>query len=155
MKCPFCGDPDTRVLDSRPDQEVAAVKRRRRCQACCKRFSTLEKPEELPLVVLKRDGRKEPFDRTKILKGLILAGQKRPISLKTFEELVLKLERDLSLRYRTEIPAAAIGDYVLTSLRGLDEVAYMRFASVFKQYPDLKTFQAEIAEMAKDVPQEE
>lgn len=150
MKCLFCGDLATRVLDSRPVQDSSAVRRRRKCLACKKRFTTIEKPEELPAVVLKRDGRREPFDRTKILKGLILAGQKREISLKTWEELALKIEKQLRHQYQNEIPAAAIGDMVLQNLREIDEVAYLRFASVFRQYSDLEAFKSELAEIAKE-----
>jgi len=154
MKCPYCGDPDTRVLDSRSTQDSSAIRRRRQCITCERRFTTMEKLEEEPLVVIKRDGRRELFDRSKILKGLILAGQKRNITLQTWEELVDSLEQELRSHYVKEVPADRIGDIVLGRLRNMDEVAYVRFASVFRQFPDVEAFKAELEKIIKDTEEE-
>ncbi len=154
MKCPYCGDPETRVLDSRSTQDSSAVRRRRQCMTCERRFTTMEKLEEEPLVVIKRDGRRELFDRSKILKGLILAGQKRNITLQTWEELVDSLEQELRSHYVKEVPADRIGDIVLGRLRSMDEVAYVRFASVFRQFPDVEAFKAELEKIIRDTGEE-
>lgn len=147
MKCPFCSEADTRVLDSRATQDATAVRRRRLCTACTNRFTTMEKIEEEPLVVIKRDGRRELFDASKILKGLVLAGQKRNIPLSRWEEVVESLEQELRSNYMREIPTDRIGDIILARLREIDEVAYVRFASVFRQFPDVETFKIELETM--------
>ncbi len=147
MKCPFCGEQDSRVLDSRASREGAAVRRRRECTRCSNRFTTMEKVEEEPIVVIKRDGRRELFDSAKILRGLILAGQKRDIPLSTWEKVVEKLEQELRSRYTREVASEQIGELILSKLRHIDEVAYVRFASVFHQFPDVETFKAELEEM--------
>jgi len=121
---------------------------------CERRFTTMEKLEEEPLVVIKRDGRRELFDRSKILKGLILAGQKRNITLQTWEELVDSLEQELRSHYVKEVPADRIGDIVLGRLRSMDEVAYVRFASVFRQFPDVEAFKAELEKIIRDTGEE-
>lgn len=149
MKCPFCGEQDSRVLDSRPAQEGSAVRRRRECARCVNRFTTMEKIEEEPLVVIKRDGRRELYDGAKILKGLILAGQKRDIPLSTWQQLVDNLERELRSRYTREVTADQIGDIILNRLREIDEVAYVRFASVFRQFPDVNAFKSELDKMIR------
>ena len=150
MKCPYCGEPDTRVLDSRSTQDSSAIRRRRKCISCSNRFTTMEKIEEEPIVVVKRDGRRELFDPVKLLKGLVLAGQKRNIPLSRWEELVESLEQNLRNNYIKEIPADKIGDLVLEELRNIDEVAYVRFASVFRQFPDVETFKTELESMLKN-----
>ncbi len=150
MKCPFCGDPDTRVLDSRATQDSAAIRRRRQCVGCANRFTTMERIEEEPLVVIKRNGRRELFDPTKILKGLLLAGQKRDIPLARWQALVEELERELRSSYVREVSADRIGEIILKKLRSIDEVAYVRFASVFRQFPDVETFKAELEEIMQD-----
>lgn len=150
MKCPYCGDVDTRVLDSRATKESSAIRRRRQCTACSNRFTTMEKIEEEPLVVVKRDGRRELFDPGKVLKGLLLAGQKRNISLSRWEEVVESLEQELRSSYTREVSADQIGDIILNKLRTMDEVAYVRFASVFRQFPDVDTFKSELEEMLRD-----
>lgn len=150
MKCPYCGDVDTRVLDSRATKESSAIRRRRQCTACSNRFTTMEKIEEEPLVVVKRDGRRELFDPGKVLKGLLLAGQKRNISLSRWEEVVENLEQELRSSYAREVSADQIGDIILNKLRTMDEVAYVRFASVFRQFPDVDTFKSELEEMLRD-----
>ncbi len=150
MKCPYCGELDTRVLDSRATQVSSAIRRRRQCISCNNRFSTMEKIDEDPIVVIKRDGRRELFDSGKILRGLLLAGQKRNISLSCWEEVVESLEQELRSSYTKEVAADLIGDIVLKRLRSIDEVAYVRFASVFRQFPDVETFKAELEEMLRE-----
>lgn len=149
MKCPYCGEFDTRVLDSRSTADSAAVRRRRQCVSCSNRFTTMEKAEAEPIVVIKRDGRREIFDPGKILKGLLLAGQKRNIPLSRWQEVVESLEQELRSSYGKEVTADKIGDIVLGRLRTIDEVAYVRFASVFRQFPDVETFKIELEEMLR------
>ncbi len=149
MKCPYCGEIDTRVLDSRSTQDSTAIRRRRQCISCTNRFTTMEKIEQEPIVVVKRDGRRELFDPSKILKGLVLAGQKRNIALSCWEEVVANLEQELHSSYPKEVSADKIGDIVLEKLRNIDEVAYVRFASVFRKFPDAETFKSELEEMLK------
>lgn len=149
MKCPYCGTQDSRVLDSRATQEGAAIRRRRECNGCSKRFTTMEKIEEEPLVVIKRDGRRELFDGNKVLRGLILAGRKRNIPLSTWQQLVESLEQELRSNYAREIFSGEIGEYVLERLRQIDEVAYVRFASVYRQFPDIETFKRELDKMLR------
>ncbi len=144
MKCPYCGYTESRVLDSRAIEDGAAIRRRRECGRCRRRFTTLEKIGAEPVAVIKRDGRREPFDRNKILAGLILAGQKRNIPRSAWQKLADELERDLRCRYVREISTDRIGAYLLECLRRIDEVAYVRFASVFRQFPDIRTFRAEL-----------
>ncbi len=150
MKCPYCGELDTRVLDSRATQDSSAIRRRRQCINCANRFTTMEKLEEEPIVVIKRDGRRELFDPAKILRGLILAGQKRDIPLSRWEEVVENLEQELRSSYTREVAADQIGDIILKRLRTIDEVAYVRFASVFRQFPDVEAFKTELEEMLQD-----
>ncbi len=150
MKCPYCGEIDTRVVDSRSTQDASSIRRRRQCISCENRFTTMEKMEEEPIVVVKRDGRRELFDPNKILRGLVLAGQKRNIPLSRWEEVVAKLEQDLRNSYPKEVPADRIGDIILKELKAIDEVAYVRFASVFRQFPDVETFKAELEEMLEE-----
>lgn len=153
MKCPYCGEIDTRVLDSRSTQDSSAIRRRRQCVSCANRFTTMEKIEEEPLVVIKRDGRRELFDPGKIIKGLLLAGQKRNIPLSLWEELVENLEQELRSSYIREVSADRIGDLILKKLRTIDEVAYVRFASVFRQFPDVETFKTELEDMLREKEQ--
>ncbi len=150
MKCPYCGEIDTRVIDSRSTQDSSAIRRRRQCISCSNRFTTMEKIEEEPIVVVKRDGRRELFDPNKILKGLVLAGQKRNIPLSRWKEVVESLERELRSSYPKEVSADKIGDLVLKRLRTIDEVAYVRFASVFRQFPDVEAFKTELEEMLNE-----
>ncbi len=155
MKCPYCGELDSRVLDSRATQESSAIRRRRQCIKCANRFTTMEKIEEEPIVVIKRDGRRELFDAGKILKGLLLAGQKRDISLNFWQKVVENLEQELRSNYTKEVTTDQIGDIILKRLRGIDEVAYVRFASVFRQFPDVETFKAELEEMLRQPKESE
>ena len=149
MKCSYCGELDTRVIDSRATQESSAIRRRRLCLNCNNRFTTMEKPEKEPLIVIKRDGRREIFDAGKILRGLLLAGQKRDIPLSQWESLVENLEQELRNSYIKEVATDAIGDIILNELRKIDEVAYVRFASVFRQFSDIEAFKLELEEMLK------
>jgi transcriptional repressor NrdR len=150
MKCPYCNEPDTRVLDSRATQDSSAIRRRRQCISCSNRFTTMEKIEEEPLVVIKRDGRRELFDPVKILNGLLLAGRKRNISLSSWEELVENLEQELRSSFVREVPADQIGEIILKKLRDIDEVAYVRFASVFRQFQDVEAFKTELEHILSD-----
>ena len=149
MKCPYCGTQDSRVLDSRATQEGAAIRRRRECYGCLNRFTTMEKIEEEPLVVIKRDGRRELFDGNKVLQGLLRAGQKRDISLAIWQELVESLEQELRSSYVRGIPAGDICEFVLERLPRVDEVSYARFASVYRQFPDIETFKGELGKMLR------
>ncbi len=153
MKCPYCGEIDTRVLDSRSTQDSSAIRRRRQCVKCSNRFTTMEKTEEEPLVVIKRDGRRELFDPGKIIKGLVLAGQKRNIPLSLWEELVESLEQDLRSSYIKEVSADQIGATLLKRLRGIDEIAYVRFASVFHKFSDVEEFKNELEDMLREKEQ--
>lgn len=147
MKCPFCGEQESRVLNSRAAREGVAVRRRRECGRCNNRFTTMEKIEEEPIVVIKRDGRRELFDSGKILQGLLLAGQKRNVPLSTWQQLVDNLEQELRSSFTREVAADQIGDFILNKVRQVDEVAYVRFASVFRQFPDVETFRDELEKM--------
>lgn len=144
MRCPFCNHPDSRVLDSRPAQEGAAIRRRRECLACKRRFTSYERVEEPPLWVVKKDGRREAFDRAKILKGLLTAAEKRPVSLERLEAVVDSVEREIRDTARGEVSTRIIGEAVIVRLRDLDEVAYVRFASVYRQFTDIEGFRREL-----------
>ncbi|SES73342.1 transcriptional regulator NrdR [Anaerobranca gottschalkii] len=147
MRCPFCQNSDTKVLDSRPNEDKTAIRRRRECLECFKRFTTFEKIEEAPVVVVKRDGRKELFNRSKIIRGLTRATEKRNISFTELEKLVDNIEKDLANRLVTEITSKEIGEMVLVRLRKLDEVAYVRFASVYKDFKDIEAFKKELSKL--------
>lgn len=148
MKCPYCGCIESRVMDSRSTDEGAAIRRRRECTACEKRFTTYEKLEESPIIVVKRDGSRQIFDRMKILNGLVYAGGKRKIPLNVFETLVDELERELRNHYYHEVSSDEVGQRVLAKLRDIDEVAYVRFASVYHKFRDIDDFKAAL----KDLP---
>ena len=147
MRCPFCEEPDTKVIDSRPTEEGHAIRRRRECIVCGKRFTTYEKVEEILFMVVKRDGRRESFDRNKILNGIIRACEKRPVSLEQMENVVSDIERTLNNMMEKEISSSFIGEVVMEKLKDLDEVAYVRFASVYRQFKDVNTFIAEIEKL--------
>lgn len=138
--CPFCRHDDTRVLDSRPTEEGASIRRRRECTMCGRRFTTYEHVEEPPLLVVKKDGRREGFDRQKLLRGIITACEKRPVPLATLEALTSALERELRDRGLDEVPSRMIGEQVMDHLQTLDPVAYVRFASVYREFTDLRGF---------------
>lgn len=144
MKCPFCGYKESKVVDSRPSDEGASIRRRRECLSCEKRFTTYETMESLPMVVIKKDGSRQSFDRSKVLHGLIRACEKRPVALATLEQLVDEIEQNLQNQLEREITTEAIGEEVMEKLKGVDEVAYVRFASVYRQFKDIDSFMAEL-----------
>ncbi len=149
MKCPSCQHPETKVVDSRVSKDGAAIRRRRECLACGFRFTTYEKPElQLPLVI-KRDGRREPFSRLKVIEGIRKACQKRPISAAQIETFVDALERELMESGEKEVPSTLIGEKVMAKLHEWDEVAYVRFASVYRRFQDVNEFIAQIQELLK------
>ncbi len=144
MKCLFCGSLESKVVDSRSTEEGLAIRRRRECIECSRRFTTYEKIEEVPLVVIKADGKREVFNRSKIIGGLLRAGVKRQIELKTFEELVDDMEREMRNSFTQEVNSSQLGKMVLERLRELDEVAYVRFASVYRKFQDIQSFKEEL-----------
>ena len=144
MKCPYCEFPDSKVIDSRAAEEGNSIRRRRECLQCTKRFTTYEMVEDLPLRVVKKDGRRMAFDRTKILNGLMKACEKRPLSLKTLEETTDKVEKELRNSMEREIPSRVIGEVLMEYLRKLDHVAYVRFASVYREFTDIDNFMQEL-----------
>ena len=144
MRCPYCDFPDSKVIDSRAAEEGNSIRRRRECLQCARRFTTYEMVEDLPLRVVKKDGRRMAFDRNKILNGLIKACEKRPISLKTLEETTDKVEKELRNSMEREIPSSVIGEVLMKYLKELDHVAYVRFASVYREFTDIDSFMQEL-----------
>jgi len=144
MKCPFCGHDETKVVDSRVSESQDAIRRRRECLVCEQRFTTYERVEEMPLMVIKKDGHREPFDRSKLLRGLTAATVKRDVSPEQLQQLIDDVEADLHDTFRYEISAKQLGDLVLEHLKALDRVAYVRFASVYKEFKDLDEFTREL-----------
>jgi len=144
MKCPFCAHDNSKVVDSRPSDEGNSIRRRRECIACKNRFTTFETVESLPLVVIKKDNSRESFDQGKLLRGLLRACEKRPVSLQELEELVADIEQSLQNSMEKEVRSSAVGEMVMERLARLDEVAYVRFASVYRQFKDLDTFLQEL-----------
>jgi transcriptional repressor NrdR len=144
MKCPFCGQEKDKVVDSRPAQDGRSVRRRRECESCGKRFTTYEYIEEVPLIVIKNDGRREPFDRQKLQRGIELACKKRPISAETIASIVEQIEEELQNLSKTEITSKVVGETVMKKLKDLDEVAYVRFASVYHKFKDINEFMKEV-----------
>jgi transcriptional regulator NrdR len=144
MKCPFCAHDNSKVVDSRPSDEGNSIRRRRECIACKNRFTTFETVESLPLVVVKKDNSREAFDREKLLRGLLRACEKRPVSMQELEALVADIEQTLQNSMEKEVRSSAIGEMVMERLARLDEVAYVRFASVYRQFKDLDTFLQEL-----------
>lgn len=144
MKCPFCGDEDTRVVDSRPVDEDNTIRRRRQCAACGKRFTTYEKIETLPLIVIKKDNNREPYDRAKLEAGIVRSCHKRPISTSQIAKVVDEIETELFNKEDREIPTMVIGEIVMEKLKDLDPVAYVRFASVYREFKDVNTFMDEL-----------
>lgn len=147
MKCPFCSNADTKVIDSRPTEEGYAIRRRRGCDNCGKRFTTYEKVEETILMVAKKDARREVFDRNKILNGIVKACEKRPVSMTQIEAMVDDIEKTLNNLMEKEVTSDYIGELVMEQLKKVDEVAYVRFASVYRQFTDVNTFVAEIEKL--------
>ncbi len=144
MKCIFCGAADTRVLESRQTEEGRSIRRRRECACCSERFTTYERVEKVPLFVIKKDGRREAFNADKILKGVIKACEKRPVSFERIQALVSEVEVLLANRMESEIPSSLIGEIIMDKLRELDDVAYVRFASVYREFKDLNMFMHEM-----------
>lgn len=144
MKCPGCNHLDTKVIDSRLSSDGASIRRRRECLKCEKRFTTYEYVEQVPLMVIKRDGRRQPFDRKKIIQGLLKACEKRPVSIEKLEELAAEVERAISRKYDREVDSKEIGEMIMGVLASLDEVAYVRFASVYRQFRDVNQFMHEL-----------
>ncbi len=147
MKCPYCGHRSDKVVDTREVEDGSVVRRRRECLACGRRFTTYEHIENIPLFVVKRDGRREVFDRNKILNGIIKACEKRPISITEIERIVDKIEQEIRRESETEISSQDIGEKVMKYLAGLDDVAYVRFASVYRQFKDVNEFMEELQQL--------
>lgn len=147
MKCPFCLHDEDKVIDSRSSNEGKSVRRRRECIKCKKRFTTYEYVEEVPLMVIKKDGRREAFDRNKIISGILKACEKRPVSVEKVEALVDRVEKELQKSFDKEVKAQVVGELVMESLHKLDEVAYVRFASVYRQFKDINQFMKELKDL--------
>jgi len=147
MKCPFCSYKEDKVVDSRATQEESAVRRRRECLRCGKRFTTYEYVEEVSLMVIKKDGRREPFDRKKILSGIIKACEKRPVGIEKMEEVLTQVERAVQKKSDREVASSRIGELVMEKLKVIDDVAYVRFASVYRQFKDVGQFMLELKDI--------
>ena len=152
MKCPFCGFAESKVIDSRPAEEGATIRRRRECLACQKRFTTYEIIETLPLVVIKRDGSRQSFDKRKVLNGMIRACEKRPVPFEVLEQKADEIEQTLQNSLEREVSTEYIGELVMDKLRAVDEVAYVRFASVYRRFEDVQAFREEIERLERDLP---
>jgi transcriptional repressor NrdR len=149
MRCPYCAHLGTRVLDSRPSNEHRSIRRRRECESCHRRFTTFETVEEAPVMVIKKDGTREEFSREKVLRGLIRACEKRHVSIETLEELVTKIENELRSEGKQEYPSKEIGEKVMDGLYNVDEVAYVRFASVYRHFKDINVFVKELTDILR------
>ena len=150
MKCPYCGFSESKVIDSRPAEEGASIRRRRECLSCAKRFTTYETVESLPMVVVKKDGSRQSFDRRKVLGGMIRACEKRPVPLADLERIAEEIEQDLQNSMEREIKTDIIGERVMDRLRSVDQVAYVRFASVYRQFTDVSSFMDELNKLVRD-----
>ena len=150
MKCPYCAHLESKVVDSRPADEGASIRRRRECLACHKRFTTYETMESLPLMVVKKDGSRQSFDRNKVLGGLIRACEKRPVPYSALESMANEIEQVLQNKMEREVSSAEIGELVMERLKKTDEVAYVRFASVYRQFKDINTFMQELNKLLED-----
>lgn len=149
MKCPFCGYDDSKVLDTRPTDEGNTIRRRRECLKCQKRFTTYEKIEQSPIMVIKKDGNRQAFDREKIIRGMIKSCEKRPVSAADIEEAVNNIEKKIENSMKKEISSLEIGEMVMDELKDLDEVSYVRFASVYREFKDLQSFIDELENFVK------
>lgn len=147
MKCPYCGSTNTRVIDSRPVDENASIRRRRLCDQCERRFTTYEKVETIPLIIVKKDNTREQYDRTKIEAGILRACHKRPVSVDKITELIDEVETEIFNMEEKEIPSSVIGELLIERLKDLDAVAYVRFASVYREFKDVNTFVNELKKM--------
>lgn len=147
MRCPYCFDPDSKVVDSRPTDEGTSIRRRRECLSCGKRFTTYETVESLPLVVVKKDGSRQSFDRSKLISGMVKACEKRPVPLQKLEQAAADVEQKLLNSLSREVRSDQIGELVMEQLKQIDQVAYVRFASVYRQFKDIDSFMAELNKM--------
>lgn len=154
MKCPYCDYYESKVIDTRPTDEGQAIRRRRECIKCGKRFTTYEKIEEIPIVVVKKDGNRQSYDRNKLLNGILKACEKRPVSIDTIENVVDEIEKNLYNSMEKEITSVEIGEMVMNSLKDIDEVAYVRFASVYRQFKDVNSFMDELKDLLNENSQE-
>lgn len=150
MRCPFCGYSESRVIDSRPAEEGATIRRRRECMSCQKRFTTYEIMERLPLVVIKKDGSRQTFDKIKMLNGMLRACEKRPVPMASLQSAADEIEQELQNSLEREVTSTEIGEQVMRRLKNLDEVAYVRFASVYRQFKDINTFMEELTKLLND-----
>ncbi len=147
MKCPYCNYTDSKVIDSRPNDDSSSIRRRRECVKCSRRFTTYEQIESFPVLVIKKDGKREPFDRGKLLGGLVKACEKRPVSADALEAVVSEIEMAVRNTLEREVSTTMLGEMVMEKLRDLDEVAYVRFASVYRQFKDVNTFYDELKKL--------
>ena len=150
VKCPYCAHPESKVVDSRPADEGSSIRRRRECLSCRKRFTTYEIMESLPLMVIKRDGSRQAFEKNKLLGSMLKACEKRSVSISTLEGIANEIEQSLQNEMEREIPSTEIGELVMERLKNVDEVAYVRFASVYRQFKDINTFMAELTKLLEE-----
>ncbi len=150
MKCPFCGKDDTKVIDTRNMEDNSAIRRRRLCEACGARFTTYERVDTVPLQVVKSDNTREAFDRNKVMKGIMMSCNKRPVSVEVMENMVTEIENAAINSMKKEITTKEIGEYVMEKLKNVDEVAYVRFASVYRQFKDIDSFMNELGKLLKE-----
>ncbi|MDN5352958.1 MAG: transcriptional repressor NrdR [Clostridiales bacterium] len=150
MKCPYCSSLESKVIDSRPTDDGHVIRRRRECMDCKQRFTTYEKVEEIPIVIVKKDGNRESYNRMKVLNGIIRACEKRPVSMEEMEGLIDQIESKLHSSMEKEIPSELIGELVMSGLKELDEVSYVRFASVYRQFKDINTFINELTKLLNE-----
>ena len=150
MKCPYCANPESKVVDSRPSDEGGSIRRRRECLACRRRFTTYETVESLPLVVIKKDASRQAFDKNKLLSSMLKACEKRSVSMSTLQRVADEIEQTLQNEMDREVPSERIGELVMEKLKSVDEVAYVRFASVYRQFKDISTFMAELNKLLEE-----
>ncbi len=150
MKCPYCGCDKIKVIDSRPSEENNAIRRRRQCEECEKRFTTYETVESMPLIIVKKDDTREPYDRQKLMSGLVRSCHKRPVPIKEIDQLVDEIENQLYNSMKKEVESSYIGGMVMERLKELDEVAYVRFASIYREFRDINTFMDELTKILKE-----
>ena len=150
MRCPYCSYSESKVIDSRPAEEGTTIRRRRECLSCGKRFTTYEIMERLPLLVIKRDGSRQSFDRVKVINGMVKACEKRPVPVDQIERVADEIEQELQSSLEREVSSAQIGEMIMDRLKDLDQVAYVRFASVYRQFKDINTFLDELNKLLKE-----
>ena len=150
MKCPYCAQPDSRVVDSRPAEEGSTIRRRRECLSCTKRFTTYEIIERLPIIIAKKDGSRETFDKQKLMTGMLRACANRPVPLATLQDIANEIELELQNSLENEINTTTIGEHVMTKLKKIDDVAYVRFASVYRKFTDINSFMQELDRLIKE-----